>query len=181
MGWGEIRSWPTSGRKIQIWHLIDICRRFGNFREYLWNLPRLVEWFELLTALGADQIFVYQLDVHSNVTKVLSSDKNAFFMYYLISQLWHSLNTHQVQDCLNTIECKGWIVNRTFRCRAVSDGCRGVVSWIHHSGSWLLLVEGESGLDPSDFTRHPTQPTNYSGANLQLNNLVHWKMGEGGV
>ena len=32
-----------------------------------------------MTALGADQIFVYQLDVHSNVTKVLSSDTRAFF------------------------------------------------------------------------------------------------------
>ena len=37
---------------------------------------RLVEWFELLAALGAEKIFLYNLEVHPNVTKVL---------YYLIS------------------------------------------------------------------------------------------------
>jgi len=32
---------------------------------------RLVEWFELLNQLGADKIFLYNLEVHPNVTKVL--------------------------------------------------------------------------------------------------------------
>ena len=34
-------------------------------------LTRLVEWFELLAALGAEKIFLYNLEVHPNVTKVL--------------------------------------------------------------------------------------------------------------
>ena len=33
-------------------------------------LTRLVEWFELLAVLGADKIFLYNLEVHPNVTKV---------------------------------------------------------------------------------------------------------------
>jgi len=32
---------------------------------------RLVEWIELLNLLGADKIFMYQLQVHPNITKVL--------------------------------------------------------------------------------------------------------------
>jgi len=32
---------------------------------------RLVEWVELLTALGAEKIFAYNLEVHPNMTKVL--------------------------------------------------------------------------------------------------------------
>ena len=32
---------------------------------------RLTEWIELLTSLGADKIFLYNLEVHPNVTKVL--------------------------------------------------------------------------------------------------------------
>jgi len=32
---------------------------------------RLVEWLELLNSLGADKIFLYNLEVHPNVTKVL--------------------------------------------------------------------------------------------------------------
>ena len=32
---------------------------------------RLVEWIELLTTLGADKVFIYDLEVHPNVTKVL--------------------------------------------------------------------------------------------------------------
>ena len=31
---------------------------------------RLVEWFELLTALGAEKTFLYNMEVHPNVTKV---------------------------------------------------------------------------------------------------------------
>jgi hypothetical protein len=31
---------------------------------------RLVEWIELLNTLGADKIFLYNLEVHPNVTKV---------------------------------------------------------------------------------------------------------------
>ena len=31
---------------------------------------RLVEWLELLLVLGADRIFLYKFDVHSNVEKV---------------------------------------------------------------------------------------------------------------
>ncbi|OAD52905.1 hypothetical protein WN48_11151 [Eufriesea mexicana] len=33
---------------------------------------RLVEWIELITLLGADKIFFYQLQVHPNVTKILN-------------------------------------------------------------------------------------------------------------
>ena len=33
---------------------------------------RMVEWLEVLKALGADKIFLYNLDVHPNVRKVLS-------------------------------------------------------------------------------------------------------------
>ena len=33
-------------------------------------LTRLVEWFELLAVLGAEKIFLYNLEVHPNVTKV---------------------------------------------------------------------------------------------------------------
>ena len=32
---------------------------------------RMVEWLEVLKALGADKIFLYNLDVHPNVKKVL--------------------------------------------------------------------------------------------------------------
>ena len=31
---------------------------------------RLTEWIELLTTLGADKIFLYNLEVHPNITKV---------------------------------------------------------------------------------------------------------------
>ena len=33
---------------------------------------RLIEWFELLHLLGANKIFLYNLEVHPNVTKVLN-------------------------------------------------------------------------------------------------------------
>ena len=33
-------------------------------------LSRLVEWVELLTVLGVDKIFVYNLEVHPNIVKV---------------------------------------------------------------------------------------------------------------
>ena len=32
---------------------------------------RLVEWIELLSLLGADKVFLYQLEIHPNVSKVL--------------------------------------------------------------------------------------------------------------
>ena len=32
---------------------------------------RLVEWIDLLSHLGADKVFLYQLDVQQNVSKVL--------------------------------------------------------------------------------------------------------------
>ena len=32
---------------------------------------RLIEWIELLNVLGADKIFMYKLDVHPNVSRVL--------------------------------------------------------------------------------------------------------------
>ena len=35
---------------------------------------RMVEWLEVLKALGADKIFLYNLDVHPNVSKVGISD-----------------------------------------------------------------------------------------------------------
>ena len=34
------------------------------------NSVRMAEWIELLHALGADKIFLYDLGVHPNVTKV---------------------------------------------------------------------------------------------------------------
>ena len=37
---------------------------------------KLIEWFEVLTALGADKIFLYNLDVHPNITKVLDYYSN---------------------------------------------------------------------------------------------------------
>ena len=33
---------------------------------------RLIEWIELLHVLGADKIFLYNLEIHANVTKVLN-------------------------------------------------------------------------------------------------------------
>ena len=33
-------------------------------------LARMVEWVEMLTALGAERIFAYNLEVHPNITKV---------------------------------------------------------------------------------------------------------------
>ena len=35
---------------------------------------RMVEWLEVLKALGADKIFLYSLDIHPNVSKVGNSD-----------------------------------------------------------------------------------------------------------
>jgi hypothetical protein len=32
----------------------------------------LVEWLELLTSLGANKVFLYNLEVHPNVTKVIN-------------------------------------------------------------------------------------------------------------
>ena len=32
---------------------------------------RIAEWLEVLSALGADKVFLYDLGVHPNVTKVL--------------------------------------------------------------------------------------------------------------
>ena len=37
---------------------------------------RLIEWFELLHLLGANKIFLYNLEVHPNVTKVLDYYEN---------------------------------------------------------------------------------------------------------
>ena len=36
--------------------------------------PRLVEWIELVTILGADKIYMYLHDVHPNVFKVRKPD-----------------------------------------------------------------------------------------------------------
>ena len=33
---------------------------------------KLVEWIEISRALGADKIFLYQLDVHPNIAKVMT-------------------------------------------------------------------------------------------------------------
>ena len=38
--------------------------------------PRLIEWIEVLRALGADHIFSYLLEVHPNVTKVCRFSKS---------------------------------------------------------------------------------------------------------
>ena len=39
---------------------------------------RMAEWIETLHALGADQIFLYNLGVHPNVTKVRSVFNQSF-------------------------------------------------------------------------------------------------------
>ena len=33
---------------------------------------KLVEWIEISRALGADKIFLYQLDLHPNIVKVMT-------------------------------------------------------------------------------------------------------------
>ena len=70
------------------------CETSTNYLNVIYNLPRdnkdkfavcvkgldfpledlsvrLVEWLEVLKALGADKIFLYSLDVHPNVSRVL--------------------------------------------------------------------------------------------------------------
>ena len=53
---------------------LDIVGGHNHFREEEENLEitvaRLVEWVELVTALGAEKIFVYNLEVHPNMIKV---------------------------------------------------------------------------------------------------------------
>ena len=54
--------------------LHNIVIGHNHFREEEENLEitvaRLVEWVELVTALGAEKIFVYNLEVHPNIIKV---------------------------------------------------------------------------------------------------------------
>jgi hypothetical protein len=52
---------------------------------------RLVEWIELLAALGVDNILSYELSVHPNVSKVLNYYKSTGFL----SLTPHSLAGHQ--------------------------------------------------------------------------------------
>ena len=40
------------------------------------TLFRLVEWVEMVTALGAEKIFIYNLEVHPNITKVQTVHPN---------------------------------------------------------------------------------------------------------
>ena len=55
------------------------------------NSVRLIEWIELLAALGVDNILSYELGVHHNVSKVLNYYKSTGFL----SLTPHSLAGHQ--------------------------------------------------------------------------------------
>ena len=58
---------PEPSNKIKF----GVCVKFlhGPQRD---NSVRMIEWIELLHAIGADKIFLYDLGVHPNVTKVSS-------------------------------------------------------------------------------------------------------------
>ena len=43
---------------------------------------RIVEWIEVITALGADKIYVYDLNLHSNITKVIRKDTICCSCFY---------------------------------------------------------------------------------------------------
>lgn len=47
-----------------------VCVKGLDFPTYDLSV-RLVEWIELLSLLGADKIFLYQLEIHPNISKVL--------------------------------------------------------------------------------------------------------------
>jgi len=57
---------PASGKKEKF----CVCVKGLDFPDDDLSV-RLVEWLELLNTLGADKIFLYNLEVHPNVTKVL--------------------------------------------------------------------------------------------------------------
>ena len=57
---------------------------------------RLVQWIEISRALGADKIFLYQLDLHPNIVKVMTVKgqfKRVPYLYisFKISLLLHGL------------------------------------------------------------------------------------------
>ena len=56
---------PEEGEKAKF----AVCVKGLDFPEEDLSV-RLVEWIELLTTLGANKIFFYQLEIHPNVSKV---------------------------------------------------------------------------------------------------------------
>jgi hypothetical protein len=65
-------GWPKNLRiRIRLWIRIPNTVKIEiHFYLYLCLASFLVEWLELLTSLGANKVFLYNLEVHPNVTKV---------------------------------------------------------------------------------------------------------------
>ena len=57
---------------------------------------RLVEWVELLLVLGADMIFFYKFDVHSNVEKV-----SRLLFVSSLTHLFHVLNFYSSKNLVS--------------------------------------------------------------------------------
>ena len=79
------------------------------------TLFRLVEWVEMVTALGAEKIFIYNLEVHPNITKV---------------QTVH-LNITKVQN-------RGWA-----KYDPMCNIARTQIELVTHSNLWYPLLEVE--------------------------------------
>ena len=69
---------PPDGEKEQF----AVCVKGMDFPEDDLSV-KLTEWIELLAALGANKIFLYNLEVHPNVTKV-----NRIGLYMLIDMTY---------------------------------------------------------------------------------------------
>lgn len=69
--------------------LFAVCVKGLDFLED--NSVRIVEWIELLAALGVDNIITYELEVHPNVSKVLNYYKSTGFL--VVTK--HTLAGHQ--------------------------------------------------------------------------------------
>ena len=68
---------------------------------------RLIEWFELLHLLGANKIFLYNLEVHPNVTKVLNYyEKKGYVDVTPISLPGKNIRTHLIR--LKKKKCKAF-------------------------------------------------------------------------
>ena len=80
MDTGEVNSFDETVDAENYRRRIRSCRSPILAIQRLMFLTRLVEWFELLAALGAEKIFLYNLEVHPNVTKVLYYVFPSFFL-----------------------------------------------------------------------------------------------------
>ena len=81
------RTWlPSHQRKRK---KFAVCVKGLDFLDD--NSVRLVEWLELLSALGIDNIISYELGVHPNVSKVLNYYKSTGFLVLTP----HTLAGHQ--------------------------------------------------------------------------------------